>query len=292
MLDPTLAAESDAKPPRPTLVKMSTLAQLSGVPAATIKHYLREGLLPQPWVRTSKNMAFYEASLVERIRAIKDLQRKHFLPLKVIKGVLDGTVKDVDGETVAAIERALDQQAPRESRSREQLLDGGMPASLLDAFTALGLITPEGFGETERFTGDDLTLLRTLGASRRAGMTSEMLPPSIVEAYVQAIRELVRTELELFREGVVPRAGKHLPELTEAATKLSEQLVVLVRRKMLVPTLRQIVESEQLSRRAHQRMPSEPPPRRRAPRLGKSRRVSESSQVSQSSQSSNHKEPS
>jgi predicted DNA-binding transcriptional regulator AlpA len=38
------------------LLKMSELADQSGVSAGTIKHYLREGLLPEP-VRTTRNMA-------------------------------------------------------------------------------------------------------------------------------------------------------------------------------------------------------------------------------------------
>jgi DNA-binding transcriptional MerR regulator len=39
------------------LLEMSELAERSGVSAGTIKHYLREGLLPEP-VRTSRNMAY------------------------------------------------------------------------------------------------------------------------------------------------------------------------------------------------------------------------------------------
>lgn len=34
----------------PELVKMAVLAKRSGVPAATIKHYLREGLIPGLYV--------------------------------------------------------------------------------------------------------------------------------------------------------------------------------------------------------------------------------------------------
>ena len=37
------------------LLRMGELAEASGVPAPTIKHYLREGLLPEP-VKTSRNM--------------------------------------------------------------------------------------------------------------------------------------------------------------------------------------------------------------------------------------------
>ena len=67
---------------------MSELAEASGVSAGTIKHYLREGLLPEP-VKTSRNMAYYPPEFVERIRLIKQLQEERFMPLKLIKGVLD-----------------------------------------------------------------------------------------------------------------------------------------------------------------------------------------------------------
>ncbi len=69
------------------LLKMSELAEASGVSAGTIKHYLREGLLPEP-VRTSRNMAYYPPEFVERIRLIKQLQEERFMPLKIIRRML------------------------------------------------------------------------------------------------------------------------------------------------------------------------------------------------------------
>jgi DNA-binding transcriptional MerR regulator len=70
---------------------MSELADASGVSAATIKHYLREGLLgaDDDIVRTSRNMAYYPPEFVERIRRIKRLQGERFLPLRLIKVLLD-----------------------------------------------------------------------------------------------------------------------------------------------------------------------------------------------------------
>ncbi len=57
-------------------LKMKELAERSGVSAATIKHYLREGLLGDGSgvVRTSRNMAWYPPEYVERLRLIKRLQ--------------------------------------------------------------------------------------------------------------------------------------------------------------------------------------------------------------------------
>lgn len=227
----------------PGLVKMSVLARLSGVPAATIKHYLREGLLPHPDVKTSRNMAYYDPALVDRIKRIKSLQREHFLPLRLIKSVLEGhPSEEDDAEAAAAIERALSSMAQHESRTRTQLIAAGMPEKDLTFFESLGLVTPTKLDDEDVFSGDDLTLLRVLGESRRAGITREMLPPDIIGPYVLAIQELVRIELDMFRRGVVPRAGADLAKVTDAATRLSEQLVVLIRRKMLLPTLQALLE--------------------------------------------------
>ncbi len=226
----------------PELLKISALARRSGVPAATIKHYLREGLFPGEQVKTSRNVADYDPALVERVKAIKELQRTRFLPLRVIKGVLEGKPGDDADETTAeAIAHALDELASQSVRTRAQLVAAGMPEAQLDYFCALGVVTPDRSTGEERYVGDDLAMLQTLGAARRAGLSEEMLPIEILEPYVRALREVVRTELRIFREGVVPRAGDRLGELVGAGAKLSERLIVLLRRKMLLPTLRQMI---------------------------------------------------
>ncbi len=76
---------------RDGLLKMSELADASGVSAGTIKHYLREGLLGkgEDVVRTSRNMAWYPPDFVERIRLIKQLQEERFMPLRAIRRVLE-----------------------------------------------------------------------------------------------------------------------------------------------------------------------------------------------------------
>lgn len=231
-----------AASPPPHFVKMSTLARLSGVPAATIKHYLREGLLPDVDVKKGRNSALYAPSLAERIQRIKALQREQFLPLRLIKSVLEGCPSEHDdAEAAKAIERALASMAPHEARTRTQLISSGLREEDLAFFESLGLVTPRSVDGVDTFSGDDLSLLRLLGTSRRAGITKQMLPPDIIAPYVHAIRELVRIELEMFRRGVLPRAGKDLAKITDAATRLSEQLVILIRRKMLLPTLHDLL---------------------------------------------------
>ena len=107
------------------MLRMGELARASGVSAATIKHYLREGLLPEP-VKTSRNMAYYPADFVERIKMIKQLQEERYMPLRVIKDLLE---EDPD-RARALIE--LGRQAARARPCRRERADQrrGGPASL------------------------------------------------------------------------------------------------------------------------------------------------------------------
>src|SRR5579863_139912 len=109
------------------MLKISELAELSGVSAGTIKHYLREGLLGRgdDVVRTSRNMAYYPPEYVERVRLIKRLQEERFMPLRVIRELLaedpDRAVRLIELED-RILERAI---ALREGGrvSRRQVMD-------------------------------------------------------------------------------------------------------------------------------------------------------------------------
>jgi DNA-binding transcriptional MerR regulator len=228
----------------PQRLKMSAFAAESGVPVPTIKHYVRERLLPEP-VRTSRNMAYYDAAWVPRVRAIKRLQTTLHLPLHVIRQVLDRVAADALPDDVAleaTIVRVLDELAPAKTVTRAKLLEGGVDPAELDLFVALGVLTPERKGKSEIYRGDDVSLLELLAQARRQGLTARMLPPEILRSYVAALQELVRVELQMFRAGVLPLAGDDVGKLGEVATVLSERLVVLLRRKLLLPTLRGLVE--------------------------------------------------
>jgi DNA-binding transcriptional MerR regulator len=69
-------------------MKMKELESRTGVNREAIRYYIREGLLPQP-NKPKRNVAEYEDKHVERTLLIKRLQDEHFLPLKVVKEVID-----------------------------------------------------------------------------------------------------------------------------------------------------------------------------------------------------------
>jgi DNA-binding transcriptional MerR regulator len=69
-------------------MRISQLSAESGVPIATIKYYLREGLLPQG-EQTSATRAEYGARHLRRLRLIRALLEVGRLPLAAIRKVID-----------------------------------------------------------------------------------------------------------------------------------------------------------------------------------------------------------
>src|SRR3546814_13339609 len=69
-------------------MRMRELEKKTGVGRETIRYYIREGLLPDP-ERPTPNSASYCEEHVARLRAIKRLQEERFLPLAIIRTLLD-----------------------------------------------------------------------------------------------------------------------------------------------------------------------------------------------------------
>jgi DNA-binding transcriptional MerR regulator len=244
----------------PPLIKISDLARLSGVPTPTIKHYMREGLLPGPERRTSRNMAYYDARLADRVKIIKELQQERFLPLKIIQDLLEpapsaairSDLDEVQRRQLGALEpaiRAGSSDARRRRlgkgsshRSRAEVLStlriGEADLAILERFE-LAQPTPGPQGEAV-YTGADLELLEVIHDTRKRGLGS-LFPMEILEPYAAAIRALVRLELDLFRRQVLSGATlppKPVDEIAREATQLGERLIVAMRAKLVIPELK------------------------------------------------------
>src|SRR4051794_8699751 len=182
-------------------LKISELAERSGVPVATVRHYLREGLLPEP-VKTSRNMAYYPPAFVERIRVIKQLQEERFMPLRVIRDLLDR--QEAEPERLRAmieledriLERALAGEEERisaeEVRSRYDV-----PKEVLDRLAALGVLTPDENG----YSPSDVRIVEAISRFR-AGGYDERLGFTVYDTlrYKQALEPLVAEEVEVLTQ--------------------------------------------------------------------------------------------
>jgi len=218
------------------LLRMRELAAASGVPAPTIKHYLREGLLPEP-VKTSRNMAYYPPEFVERIKLIKRLQEERFMPLKAIKNVLD---EDPDraramlelGDQI--LDRALAGERSRTSAA-EVRKRYGMPKEVLDRLAEIGLLTPNSRG----YTPSDVTIIEAI-SSFRAGGYDEQIGFTVYDTlrYKAALEELVRQEVDVVMErlaGEVP--PERVVELLEAGAQPLKDFIAALHTKLMVAEL-------------------------------------------------------
>jgi DNA-binding transcriptional MerR regulator len=235
------------------LLKIGELSRRSGVPIATLKFYLREGLIT-PARKSGRTMAWYHPSVVERIRSIRELQERQFLPLDVIRKTIDSADAAADDHEMAeAIADVLIRRGGKRARTRDEVLARGAKPAELDWLQRAGLAVPDADGY---YRGDDLALLSTLGTARRAGLGADLLPFDILGDYLGALNKLVEVELRMYRGGVIGRAKPtEVRKLTKAAAELSERLVVLLRRKLLLPTLHRLVD-ERAPKPAKRRKPA------------------------------------
>lgn len=239
----------------PEWIRISELARRSDVPVATLKHYLREGLLPTSSHRTSPNMAYYDARLADRVRVIKRLQRECFFSLDRIAAVLEPAPsakirRDLDAQQrrqLGALAPAIQVGArearqrrgadgPRRSR-RDVLASLQITAADLAMLERLGLVGARGKGAI--YAGADLELLEVIDETRRKGLDG-LFPMEILEPYAEALRALVTFELDLFRRRVLGGArlpDLPLPEVAREATALGERLVVAMRQRLVLDEL-------------------------------------------------------
>ncbi|MGX6448441.1 MerR family transcriptional regulator, partial [Patulibacter sp. S7RM1-6] len=216
------------------LLKMGDLAERAEVSPATVKHYLREGLLKGApgageVVRTSRNMAWYPPAFVDRIRLIKRLQEERFMPLRAIRELLEaegeGRARDLVERRDEILDRALSHPEAATVTSRAELVARtGVPEEALDKFAELRVV---GDG-THGYDPDEVRIVEAFMAFRRTGFGEE-LGFTVYDAlrYVEALEPLVREETGTFLHRMVDRdvPPERAVELMLGATEPLRQLV-------------------------------------------------------------------
>jgi DNA-binding transcriptional MerR regulator len=218
------------------LLKMRELSEASGVSPGTIKHYLREGLLPEP-VRTSRNMAYYPPEFVDRIRLIKQLQEERFMPLKLIKGVLD---KDPDRARRLVeledrlLERALEGEEKRVSAT-ELRRRYDMPKEALDRLAELGVVSPSSRG----YTASDVRIVEAVSRFRASGV-DEQIGFTVYDTllYKRAMEALVKEEVHVLMDRLAGQVdAEQAADLIASGAEPLRDLIGALHAKALVAEL-------------------------------------------------------
>ncbi len=237
----TVERTGEASLDRP-LLKMSELAERSGVSAGTIRYYLREGLLGEgaDIVRTSRNMAYYPLSYVQRIELIKRLQEERFMPLRVIKGALQD-----DPERLHALIELEDRILERALKSAEERTRVSMkvvreryqiPRNVLERLAEIGVLTPTRSG----YDQDDVKIIEAI-ASFRAGGYEEALGFTVYDTlrYREALEPLVRAEVRALLDRLAGEVEvERAMEIVAAGVEPLRELLGAMHSKLLLAELR------------------------------------------------------
>lgn len=221
-------------------MRMRDLEKRTGVGRETIRYYLREGLLPEP-SRASRNSANYNDEHVSRLKAIRRLQDERFLPLSVIKTLLDAD----DGERWFApqafpqfdsmLRARLDHDAARVPLATV-LTQLGHPREDIVKMVDNGLIE---IGDDDSVTARDASIIRVLDELRATGFTDNHdLRDGMMQIYVDFIEWLTTQEMRFFHEQTAGRVGEtQAIDMAERGIAGINELLSLMRTRAILRKL-------------------------------------------------------
>ena len=192
-------------------MRISALATAAGVPLATVKFYLREGLL-HPGAATSATQASYDESHVRRIRLIRALTGPVGLSVQQARTILE-LIDDPGDDLYATLGRAVGALPPPVDAPSVDDPDPYPRARA--ALEALGQVYDPDFAAVAQ-------LEAALAATEAAGMP---LSDDRLREYGRRLRELAEFDLER-----MPHEPHAAVEYTVLGTALYEPVLLALRR--------------------------------------------------------------
>jgi len=219
---------------------MRDLVRESGLPRETIHFYRQQGLLPEP-VKTGRNTALYTEEHVERLRRIRELQERQFLPLKAIRAVLDDTAEEgftpEQEDLVRQVRATLsgwsnDQQRPAVAVADfvPDRLSRGELRELIDA----GLVTVQGAARGGFVSEDDAVILECWAQFKEAGLGPQQgVGPAELRIYDEAMERLVTREARMALRAYAGSPADELSRMVELTGPVIARLLGAMHRKRL-----------------------------------------------------------
>ncbi len=208
-----LAARRDVRreaeaPPEPREWTISEVAERTGVPIATIKFYIREGLLPRP--RTSgRTVGRYDGVFVNRLELVRELRNRFRLSLREIMALLaesgTGSAPTLTELELRLLSRerldgAIDPTHSQPPVAAARLIERSslVPEDVAELIKC-GLLTPIKVDGAVVYAERDARIAEVVGALRSSGYNHHLgFAISDLQRYVEALRALVVREVEQF----------------------------------------------------------------------------------------------
>ncbi|MBC7521438.1 MAG: MerR family transcriptional regulator [Sandarakinorhabdus sp.] len=219
---------------------MRELEKASGVGRETIRYYIREGLLPEP-DRASRNSAFYNDDHIQRLRAIKRMQEERFLPLAVIRALLEAE----DGDRWLAPEafpmldsmlaaRLGDGTIRTPVALLAAQLEGGMKS--VDELASIGMISIDAGASV---SARDAAIARSVNELAEIGFSEELgFAGEQMRFYVDFVEWVTNQEMRLFLEHTAGQVGEvRALEMAERGVSAVNELLANLRTRALLRKL-------------------------------------------------------
>ncbi|MFC8596767.1 MerR family transcriptional regulator [Isoptericola sp. NPDC057191] len=202
-------------------MRISGLAERTGVPVATLKYYLREGLL-HTGTATARTQALYDATHVERVRLVRALTDSAGLSLGAVREVL-AVLDDPPStrhELLGAAQRVM--LAREEGRQQDRPAPGDGPADGPDPWQARAA---ELVATRDWCPDDDPLVARLAGQLRAAEAAGIDLPDAYLDALAEGAETVAAADV-----ASVPEDGAGAVKRVVVGTLLTDPVLLTLRR--------------------------------------------------------------
>ena len=219
---------------------MRDLVRESGLPRETIHFYKQQGLLPAP-VQSGRNTALYTQAHVDRLLRIRELQERHFLPLKAIRAVLDDTADESftpeQEDLVRRVRGTLAGWANAQQRPTVEISDF-VPKRLsgreLRELAGAGLISIERGADGDRVSEDDAVILECWARFKEVGMgPAQGFTPAELRLYQDSMEQLVAREARVALQRYTGAGPEELSRVVEQVGPVIARLLGAMHRKQM-----------------------------------------------------------
>jgi DNA-binding transcriptional MerR regulator len=245
----SMAVIRESKPPKG--LRISELARLADVTIPTIKHYLKEGLLPRPY-KTGRTMSYYDPECINRLRFIKKLQAERFLPLPVIKRVIEsgGPIEDelALGEAFLGVHSSFNPQAFYTEDEILRQID--VRPEQLSIIRGNNLVAPVTRGTTRVYDDLDYRIVTLAKEREEMGIPFDY-SMKLMSIYREHIRTIVKEDARLFLREIVRHKNTEeiLRSIREGSRTLSAFMPIMKEKLMRQGAQRALEELNRASER-------------------------------------------
>ena len=243
-----------AKKSAKQVFKMAELVSRTGLKKETIHFYISNGLLPKPR-KTERNVAYYDESYVERIKLIKELQLKYFLPLRVVKQIVSQASARMSTAEIDLLKLGMSGllQLQELRRTNEPLtLDAlsartGLPRDEILEMEKYEMISSVQDSDGRKvYPENDIKVVEAFAGIRNGGLTAELgfdvegfrMQSDVISAL--ALEEVAGFVTQL--RARFPRDAELLGKISENAIETVNVFICQIRRKKILEVARALSE--------------------------------------------------